>query len=305
MSVSGSGNGDAAVKHSVPPASLDERAAALPGALLEGGVRALAATGSPRLDAELLLAHVLNCTRAALRTRDGVPLPASARAEYARLLAARAAGAPLAYLVGERGFWTLTLAVTPAVLVPRPETELLVELALERLPLGTTAAVLDLGAGSGAVGLAIASERQQVRVDLVEASAAALAVAEDNRRRLGLGNARGLLGDWYDPVGAQRYDLIVANPPYLALDDPHLASPELQHEPRAALIAGPTGLEALAAIARGAPRHLVPGGWLLCEHGATQGAAVRSLVAAAGLGAVATRRDLAGLERVTVARHDT
>ena len=302
--MSASGGEGAAAEPPALPAATDERTAALPGALVEAGVYALAASSSPRLDAELLLAHVLNCTRAMLRTRDGVPVPTAARAEYVRLLTARVTGAPLAYLVGERGFWTLTLAVTPAVLVPRPETELLVELALERLPSGTTAAVLDLGAGSGAVGLAIASERPQARVALVEASVAALAVAEENRHRLGLVNARGLLGEWYEPIGTQRYHVIVANPPYLALDDPHLAPPELQHEPRAALIAGPTGLEALAAIARGARRHLVPGGWLLCEHGATQGTAVRSLVAAAGLSEVATRRDLAGLERVTLGRHD-
>jgi release factor glutamine methyltransferase len=284
------------------PLTLTGPAGALPGALLEAGARALARSASPRLDAELLLAHALGSTRAALRVLGELPVPAAARERYARLLAARAAGAPVAYLTGERGFWTLTLAITPAVLVPRPETELLVELALERLPPTAPATVLDLGAGSGAVGLAIASERPRAQVELVDTSAAALAVAEQNRRRLGLGNVRCLLGDWYEPVGTRRYDVIVANPPYLAPDDPHLATPELEHEPRAALVAGPTGLEALATVVRGAARHLAAGGWLLTEHGATQGAAVRALFAAAGLGAIATRRDLAGLERATIGR---
>ncbi|MBS0396960.1 MAG: peptide chain release factor N(5)-glutamine methyltransferase, partial [Proteobacteria bacterium] len=223
-------------------------------------------------------------------------------AAFAALIERRAAGEPVAYLLGRRDFWTLTLEVGPAVLVPRPETELLVELALALLADRRAPAVLDLGAGSGAIGLAIASERGDAHVDLVESSAAALALAERNRARLGLANARLRAGDWYEPVAGRRYDLIVSNPPYLAATDPHLAGPELRYEPRAALIAGATGLEALEAIAAGAAAHLVAGGAVLLEHGAEQGAPVRSLLASHGFTEVATRRDLAGHERATGGR---
>ena len=258
-----------------------------------------ASSPSPGLDAELLLAHALGTERGRLAALAQVPLPAAAAARYAQLLARRAAGAPVAYLLGRREFWTLTLEVGPAVLVPRPETELLVEIALSHLATLTDPAVLDLGAGSGAIGLAIASERPDATVDLVEASPAALAFAERNRRRLGLDNARCLHGDWFGPVAGRRYALVAANPPYLAAGDPQAASAELSHEPRVALVAGATGLEALATIAAAAPAHLAPGGRLVLEHGATQGPAVRALLTAAGLIAIDTRRDLARLERAT------
>jgi release factor glutamine methyltransferase len=270
------------------------------GALLGRAARRLAAaSASPRLDAELLLAQVLGVERGRLAARDDQPLAASELAAFEALVARRAVGEPVAYLLGRREFWTLTLEVGPQVLVPRPETELVVEIALAALAGRPAPAVLDLGAGSGSIGLAIARERPDARVDLVEASPAALAVAERNRVRLGLGNARLLAGDWFAPVAGRRYDLVASNPPYLAADDPHLAGPELRHEPRAALVAGPGGLEALAAIAAAAPAHLVPGGLLVVEHGATQAAAVRGLLAAAGLESPATRCDLAGHERAT------
>ena len=201
--------------------------------------------------------------------------------------------------MGRRDFWTLTLAVGPGVLVPRPETELLVEAALEALAGRTAPRVLDLGTGSGAIGLAIASARADAQVDLVDASPEALAVAEANRHALGLGNARTLPGDWFAGLGAARYDAILSNPPYLADADPHLANAQLAHEPPVALVSGPTGLEALGSIATGAMAHLEPGGLLALEHGATQAQAVRGLLAAAGFGAIRTRLDLAGLERAT------
>ena len=271
------------------------------GAALAAAERRLAPTSaSARLDAELLLAHVLGIGRGVLLARPDAALTPGTAARFTALLERRAAGVPVAYLLGEREFWSLALEVGPAVLVPRPETELLVEWALERLTGLGAPRVLDLGAGSGAIGLALAHERADARVDLVEASPQALAVAERNRARLALGNARTLLGEWFGPVGGARYALIVANPPYLAADDPHLASGELGHEPRAALVAGATGLEALGAIARQAPAHLEPAGALILEHGATQGAAVRALLGAAGLAGVETRRDLAGLERATL-----
>jgi release factor glutamine methyltransferase len=268
-------------------------------AALAGAARQLAASSaSPRLDAELLLAHVLGVERGRLAALEA-PLAAPAAAAFAALVARRAGGEPIAYLIGRREFWTLTLEVGPGVLVPRPDTELLVEIALERLKARPAPAVLDLGAGSGAIGLAIAAERADARVDLVEGSAAALAFAERNRARLGLGNARLLHGDWFGAVAGLRYDLIAANPPYLAADDPHLGTAELKHEPAIALVAGPSGLEALAAIAAGAAAHLAADGVVVLEHGATQGADVRALLARAGFEAVATRRDLAGHERAT------
>jgi release factor glutamine methyltransferase len=256
-------------------------------------------SSSPQLDAELLLADLLGISRARLLVLDCEPLADAAGAAFEARIQRRAAGEPIAYLLGRRDFWTLTLAVGPAVLVPRPETELLVETALRLLAARTAPRVLDLGTGSGAIGLSIASARPDARVDLVDASPAALAVAEGNRLRLGLDNVRTLLGDWFEPVAGQAYDVILSNPPYLAADDPHLAGAALGHEPRLALVSGPTGLEALAAIALAAPAHLTPGGQLVLEHGATQGAAVRELLADGGLGAVRTDCDLAGLERAT------
>jgi len=270
------------------------------GTALERGARLLAAASdSPRLDAELLLAHVLGVDRARLAATDDRPLAPAEVAAYDALLARRTAGEPVAYLLGRRDFWTLTLEVGPAVLVPRPETELVVEIALAALAGRPAPAVLDLGTGSGAIGLAIAAERADASVDLVDASPAALAVAERNRARLGLGNVRVLAGDWFAAVPGRRYHLVTANPPYLASDDPHLAAGELRHEPSAALIAGPSGLESLAAIAAAAPAHLLPGGRLVVEHGTAQGAAVRALLAAAGLRDVASHADLAGHERAT------
>ncbi len=267
--------------------------------LARAAARLAAASDSPRLDAELLLAHVLGIERGRLAARDDLPPAAAEVARFEALVTRRAAGEPVAYLLGRREFWTLTLEVGPGVLVPRPETELVVEIALAALAGRPAPAVLDLGAGCGTIGLAIARERPDARVDLVEASAAALAIAERNRARLGLDNARLLGGDWFAAVAGRRYDLVASNPPYLAADDPHLAGPALGHEPRAALVAGPGGLEALAVIAAAAPAHLIAGGLLVLEHGTTQGAAVRALLAEAGFDAVTTCRDLAGHERAT------
>jgi release factor glutamine methyltransferase len=255
---------------------------------------------SPRLDAELLLGHVLGLGRAALRTRSDRPVAADAAARFEALLQRRAAGEPVAYLTGRRAFWTLDLSVDPGVLVPRPETELLVEATLARLAEHPAPAVLDLGTGSGAVALAIASELPSAEVTAVDASDEALRVARRNALDAGLDRVRFLRGHWFSPLAGQRFDAIVANPPYLAASDPHL--PALAHEPHAALVAGPTGLEALREIALAAPRFLRPGGHLLLEHGAEQGGAVRALCASAGLVRTGTIRDLAGLERVTTAR---
>ena len=259
--------------------------------------RRLAASPSADLDAELLLAHVLGCSRAALAAAPERELDAAQSAALSALAAQRSEGVPVAYLTGRRGFWTLDLEVTLDVLVPRPETELLVETALDELRAVARPAVLDLGTGSGAVALAIASERPDASVTAVDESPAALEVAARNAGRLRIGNVRFLPGSWYGPVDALKFHAIVANPPYVAEGDPALAA--LVHEPRAALVAGPEGLDALAQICAGAPAHLVAGGLLAVEHGATQDAAVRAMMSAAGLKGVATQSDLAGLPRVT------
>lgn len=271
--------------------------------VLEAAVRQLRSTStSPRLDAELLLAHVTGLGRGQLAARDDSELPPPTLARFASLLERRQRGEPVAYLTGAREFWTLTLTVGHGVLVPRPDTELLVEEALALVDRRGDARILDLGAGTGAVGLAIARERPAARVDLVEASPLALGYAQANLERLGLPNAKLHAGYWYEPLAGARYALIVSNPPYLADSDPHLAGSEIAHEPVEALVAGPTGMECIEEIAAGAPAHLEPGGYLLVEHGWTQGAAARATFAAAGLTEVATRRDLAGHERATLGR---
>jgi len=255
---------------------------------------------SARLDAELLLCHVLGLERGRLITHEA-PLTAEQVALFRDLLERRCVGTPIAYLLGRRDFWTLTLDVTAAVLVPRPETELLVEIGLSVLADRPHPRIADLGTGSGAVGLALATERPDADVLLTDASPAALAVAERNRLRLGLHNVRCRSGHWYAAVD-EPLDLIVSNPPYLGPADPHLESPELRFEPLLALVAEQEGLAALSALAAGAPIHLRPGGVIALEHGATQGEAVRELLTAAGLRDVATHRDLAGLERATRGR---
>ncbi|TAK56476.1 MAG: peptide chain release factor N(5)-glutamine methyltransferase [Gammaproteobacteria bacterium] len=256
-------------------------------------------SGTARLDAEVLLAQVLGCGRAALRADPGRCLSATEERALATLAARRLAGEPVAYLTGQREFWSLELEVTPAVLVPRPETELLVELALAALAGTAAPTILDLGTGSGALALALATERPDATVVAVDLSAAALAIARRNAARLGLGRIEFLEGSWYEPVEMRRFTVIVANPPYVASDDPVLTA--LCHEPRPALAAGPEGLDALRIVCAGAPARLAPGGTLIVEHGATQGPAVRELCLAAGLANPRTHRDLAGHERATQA----
>lgn len=256
-----------------------------------------AASPSADLDAELLLAHVLGTSRAGLMADPSQPLDARQLQVLASLAERRCAGEPVSYLTGHREFWSLDLEVTADVLVPRPETELVVELALAALAQVARPAVLDLGTGSGAIALALARERPDAAVTAVDVSPAALAVAARNARRLQAGNVSFLPGSWYEPVGTARFDCIVSNPPYVADDDPALV--RLVHEPRGALAAGPAGLDALAIICAGAPQHLATGGALIVEHGATQGADVRALMARAGLAAIATHDDLAGRPRAT------
>lgn len=257
------------------------------------------AQGLDRLDAQLLLAHVLGRPRSWLIAHDDEVLAEPERQAFMALAGRRAHGEPLAYLTGEREFRGLSLAVSPAVLVPRPETEHLVDWALECLRDRPHPRVLDLGTGSGAIALAIAHERPDALVHASDVSAAALGVAQGNARRCDR-PIRLREGPWWQPWAGECFDLVVSNPPYIAGGDPHLAA--LAHEPALALTPGGDGLDALRAIAVGAAAHLAPGAWLLLEHGFDQAAAVRALLAAADLVDVATRSDLAGLDRCTGAR---
>ncbi|MBX6421146.1 MAG: peptide chain release factor N(5)-glutamine methyltransferase [Nevskia sp.] len=251
-------------------------------------------------EAEILLAAALERNRAWLIAHDDESLPPPVAQRYAQWIERRRRGEPVAYLTGEREFWSLPLRVTSAVLIPRPETETLVAWALERLADLRAPCLADLGTGSGAIALALARERPDARVIATDLSTAALAVARDNARRLALANVEFRAGDWCAPLAGERCDLIVSNPPYVAQADPRLA--QLRCEPPLALVAGTDGLAALRAIAATARASLRAGGWLLLEHGAEQGAAVRALLRERGYAAIETRRDLAGLERATGAR---
>lgn len=263
----------------------------------------LAATSpSARLDAEVLAMHVTGLGRTALITRAADRLSETEQARLRELIGRRRAGEPVAYLTGRREFWSLELAVTPAVLIPRPETELLVEQALARIPPDAAWRIADLGTGSGAIALALARERPRARLIATDASAAALAVARANAGRLGVRGIEFRAGEWFAPLAGLEFELVVSNPPYVAEDDPHLAHGDLRFEPRAALVAGPDGLAAIRGIAAAAPTHLAAGGWLLLEHGAGQGPAVRAILRDHGFTAIATGVDLAGHERVTAGR---
>lgn len=273
-------------------------------ALADAASRLAASSESARLDAELLLGAVLDASRTQLLLRREEALSAAQAIALDALLMRRASGEPVPYLTGRQGFWTLDLRVTPAVLVPRPETELLVEWGLELLGSprppageGKKLCIADLGTGSGAIALALARERPQARVIATDVSAAALAIAAGNARTLRIANVEFRAGSWFAPLAGERFDLIVSNPPYIAAGDSHL--PALRHEPASALTDGGDGLSCLREIVADAPCHLGPAGWLLVEHGYDQGEAVRVLFAAAGLRQVSTRRDLGGQERCT------
>jgi release factor glutamine methyltransferase len=273
--------------------------------LLSAGARRLAQALSPRdegatpgLDAELLLAHALGVGRARLRSHGEQRPTGDAAARFLALIERRASGEPVAYILGRRDFWTLGLTVSPAVLVPRPETELLVERALALHP-DAEANVADLGTGSGAIALALASARPRWRIVATDVSAAALAIARANATTLGLERVEMVQGDWLACLPGRRFDLLLSNPPYVAADDPALAQPELMREPRLALVADEEGFAALRAIVAAAPAHLDAGGWLLLEHGAAQAAAVAGALVARGFAQVRSHRDLAGRERMT------
>ena len=258
---------------------------------------------SPRRDAEVLLGHCLGRNRSWLYSWPEAEVAAGDEEQFLHLLGERQRGMPVAYLTGRREFWSLPLKVNEHTLIPRPETETLVQWALE-LSLPAAAAVLDLGTGSGAIALALASERPQWGVTAVDRSGEALQVARDNSRQLGLSEICWLRSDWYTGLAGARFDLLVSNPPYVEPADPHLEAGDLRFEPSSALVAGAGGLADLASIVDGAGDHLHPGGWLLLEHGFGQGPAVRRLLVEAGFSEVATRQDIGGQDRVSGGRLD-
>jgi len=255
-----------------------------------------------RHEAEQLLLHVLGVDRAWLFAHATDTVDEEAQLRFLTLVARRAEGHPLAYLTGRRGFWTLDLQVNTATLIPRPETELLVEQALARLPADDMQRVADLGTGSGAVALSIASERPLATVMATDVLGPALAVAVKNAQAHGLENVWFRRGNWFAALGADRFDMIVSNPPYIAANDPHLQQGDLRFEPPPALASGEDGLDAIREIIAGAPEHLVPGGWLLLEHGWDQGEAIRALLVQAGFEQAETVQDLEQRDRVTLGR---
>jgi release factor glutamine methyltransferase len=258
----------------------------------------LLATESSRLDAELLLAGSLGKSRSYLYAWPEAIPAAVIRARFEDLLARRATGEPVAYLLGQREFWSLPLTVTPATLIPRPETETLVALALQRIPADAATCIADLGTGSGAIALAIARERPRCRIIATDISPEALAVAAANAERLGLPNVQFIAGDWCAALPDMPFDLIVSNPPYIAEDDIHLTRGDVRFEPRHALASGPLGMDALQQIARCAGTRLRPHGWLLLEHGHDQAQPATRLLHTSGYEQVHDYPDDAGHGRV-------
>ena len=254
-----------------------------------------------RLDAELLLAAALGKSRSYLHTWPEKIVSSEAALAFSQFLLRRRAGEPVAYILGQQGFWKLDLEVAPHTLIPRPDTELLVETALDLL-LASPARVLDLGTGSGAIALALASERPAWHITAVDRVLEAVALAERNRQRLQLDNVHVLTSHWFSALDGQRFDLIISNPPYIAAGDVHLGQGDVRFEPESALVAGVDGLDDIREIIQTAPQHLTAGGQLMLEHGYDQAAAVRQLLLDAGFEQVESRKDLGTHERITLGR---
>jgi release factor glutamine methyltransferase len=255
---------------------------------------------SAAIDARVLMEHVTGYSHADLISKSEQALSDSQQSLFEELVAMRESGAPIAYITGQREFWSMNFLVTPDTLIPRPETEILVEQALHRIPEKSNANIADLGTGSGAIALALAYERPHARVIATDASRLALETARVNEERLGIGNVELRLGHWLGALGQDQCDVIVSNPPYIREDDPHLSHGDVRYEPMTALVSGNDGLDAIREIVSEASNHLNPGGWLLLEHGFDQGEAVLDLMRSAGFTGVETVGDLAGQDRVTL-----
>jgi len=263
--------------------------------------RLSASSDSPRLDAELLLCHLLNKPRTHLRAWPEQQPDAATALKFQQLIDARIAGHPVAHLTGEREFWSLMLKVTPDTLIPRPDTETLVEAALGMIPADASWSIADLGTGSGAIALAIAHERPHCRIVATDRSAAALAVARENSERLNIINVEFRQGSWCEPLAAEQFKLILSNPPYIEINDPHLQQGDVRFEPTTALSSGADGLDAIRQIANSAASHLTEGGHLCLEHGYNQAEAVRNILEEMGYSEIVTIDDLAGQPRVCCA----
>ena len=255
-----------------------------------------------RLDAEVLLAHVLNKPRAYLHTWPEAELSQDQELQFHNMIRQRAEGQPVAYLTGQREFWSLNFTVTPDTLIPRAETELLVERTLALLPENETLRVADLGTGSGAIAIALAHERRNWRLYAIDRSFQCVKLAQRNARRLRVNNLCFVNADWSKALADQSFDAIVANPPYVAERDPHLQQGDVRFEPASALTAGPQGLDELRSLIKDAPRVLKPGGWMLLEHAMDQAANLHKLLNNIAFTNIATTRDLTGLERVSCAQ---
>ena len=273
------------------------------GAALRKALHELELTSpTPRLDAEVLLMHVGGLDRSKLITRDETALTGEQQQRLDNLLERRKRGEPVAYLAGVREFWSMELNVSPATLIPRPETELLVEKALDRISLDAEWTIADLGTGSGAMGLALAKERPHCRVIATDISPAALEVAKSNARKFSLANVEFREGDWFTPLAGETLDMIVCNPPYVRADDSHLQQGDVRFEPAIALVSGNDGLDAIRHLAEYALKLLRPGGWLMFEHGSDQAGAIDELLHRHGYRDIVSHRDLAGHVRVTACR---
>ncbi len=270
--------------------------------LTDAAARLAAVSDTPRLDVEVLLGHILAQPRSYLFANPEELLSSGKANAFDLILQQRLAGQPVAYLIGEREFWSLTLRVNPSTLIPRPETELLVEKALSHVPNDRAVHVLELGTGSGAVALALSVERPTCSIVATDACSDALSIARQNAASHGTSNIKFVAGDWFDPLADRRFDVIVSNPPYVRDADPHLGRGDARFEPRCALAGGPDGLDALRLIISGAGLHLNSDSWLLLEHGYHQADDVAALLSSRGFDSVCCHRDITGHPRVTEAR---